>query len=185
MNKKIITGALLSTLSFAVLADNPSFDYIDLGYSNWDLDNSSSINGFEIKGSKLINDNFYIAGDVNRVTNDGNTLTVTTLGFGYKNNLSDVTSYFAELDYANLNSDLSSSNNGYEVTAGFRSMVMPNLELKGALEYLYTNSSARNKSNSAFVVGGVYNFTDTFSTYLDYKVDADLNRLAVGVRFNF
>ncbi len=180
MNKKILTGALLSTLSFAVLADNPSFDYIDLGYSNWDADNLSSIDGFELKGSTSINDNWYIAGDYNRVSRHGSSLSYSTLGFGYKNNFSDTSTFFAELDYANINPEFSSSSNGYEVTIGLRSMVTPQLELKGAVEYIDTDGS-----NTAFVAGAAYNFTDTIAAYLDYKVDSDLNRLGVGVRFNF
>lgn len=181
MNKKIIVGALLASMSCATFAQNPSFDYVDLGYSNWDPDNTSGISGFELKGSKTFTKNWYIAGDFNRISKNGNALSLTTLGVGYKNDFSDKSTFFAETDYAILNPDNIDSENGYEVTLGIRSMLTQKFELKGAVEYLDID----NDDTTSLVVGGVYNFNDTVSAYLDYKVESDLNRLGVGVRFNF
>ena len=181
MNKKILLGALLASISCTTLAQNPSFDYVDIGYTNWDPDNSSSIDGFELKGSKSFTDNWYIAGDYNRSSQGGNAVSLLTAGVGYKINFSDKSTFFAEADFAYLDADFFGSENGYELTTGIRSMLTNKFELKGALEYLDIN----NDSTTSLVVGGVYKFTDTVATYLDYKTASDVNRLAVGVRFNF
>ena len=181
MNKKIILGALLASISCASLAQNPSFDYVDLGYSNWNPDISSSLDGFELRGSKSLADNWYMAGDYNRVSKSGNTISLFTAGGGYKINFSESSTFFAEADYAHINADHFGSDNGFEVTTGVRSMVSSQLELKGALEYLDIN----NDTNTALILGGAYNFTDSIATYLDFKIDSDVIRTGVGVRFNF
>ena len=182
MKKTLLTGTLLSILSFGAIAETPSFNYVDLGYSNWDFDGAnSSIDGFELKVSRQINDMFYIAGDFNRLSNNGASVNLTTLGLGYMNNFSESTTFFAELDYANISPENSSSENGFEITTGIRSMLTPQFELKGAVEYL----SLDNDDITSLVVGGAYNFTDTFAVYADYKVESDLNRLGVGIRINF
>ncbi len=180
MNKKLI-GALISTLSFGAMADTPSFDYIDLGYSNWDTNNSGSINGFEFKGSKQLNEYLYIAGDYNRISESGSSLSIATIGLGYLNNFSDNSSFFAELDYANLDPESGSGENGYELTIGVRSMLSSNFELKGAVEYLDFDENG----TTSLVIGGAYNFTENMAAYIDYKHESDLSRGAIGIRFNF
>jgi len=183
MNKKTLVLALLSSLSLTVSAENPSFDYLDIGYSNWNLDGSSDkTDGFEFKGSLTINEFLYVAGDYTNISSFGLSVGFTTVGLGYKYNFTDTTTFFAELDYLNINPESGDSESGFEITSGVRSMVLPKLELKGAIEYLNTG---RNDDNTSLVVGGVYSFTDTFASYVDYKRDSDLQRWSIGLRFNF
>ncbi|MCB1586624.1 MAG: hypothetical protein KDI52_10100 [Xanthomonadales bacterium] len=182
MKKNILVSTLFALISVSAFAENPSFDYIDAGYSNWDPDGSiSKIDGFELKFSKSVNDNYYIAGDFNRVTQYGNALNFSTLGFGYMNAFSEKSTFFAELDYAYSDASPGTSENGFEFTTGVRSMVTEQFELKGAIEHLNFDGSDR----TSVVLGGVYSFNENFAIYLDYKFESDLNRMAAGLRYNF
>jgi len=181
MNKKIFAGAILSVLSFGAMADTPSFNYVEIGYANTDFDGLPDFSGFEIKASKELSDNWYVAGDYSDVSENGFSLQLTTLGFGYKNDFSASSSYFAELDYARLDADGGVDESGYEMTFGVRSMLNSEIELKAAIEYLDID----NDDTTSLVLGGAYNFTDNMAFYADYKYDSDVSRYGVGVRFSF
>jgi hypothetical protein len=180
MIKKLLTAAAFTVATFSAVAENPSFSYLDLGYANWDIDNAGDIDGFEIKGSGDINEHFYVAGDYTRLSESGVSIDLTTLGLGYKNNFSDTSTFFAEVDYASINPEFGSSEDGYEVTLGIRSMVTNKLELNGAVEYLDINGDS-----TSLVLGSAYNFTEKFGMYAHYKVESDINRYALGLRLNF
>lgn len=180
MNNKLLASAVLSILSFGAMADTPSFDNVEIGYANFDFD-GFDVTGFEIKGSKEISDDFYIAGDYADVSKSGNSLTLTTVGVGFKNDFSATSSFFAELDFARLDADGGVDENGYEVTFGVRSMLTEQLEVKAAVEYLDIDD----EDTTSLVLGGAYNLTDSVAVYADYKHESDLSRYGVGVRFNF
>lgn len=180
MIKKLLTVAALAVTTFSAVAENPSFNYLDVGYANWDFDNAGNVDGFEIKGSGEINENFYIAGDYTRISESGDDIDLATLGLGYKYNYTDSSTFFAELDYASLNPNFGGSESGYEVTVGVRSMITNEFELNGAVEYLDINGDS-----TSLVLGGAYNFTSNFGAYANYKFESDINRYAVGLRYNF
>jgi len=180
MNKKIIVGAVLSVLSFGAMADTPSFDNIEIGYTTVDFDFGFEPDGFELKGSKQISDDFYIAGDYSDVSDLGIDVSITTFGVGYKNDFSDTSSFFVELDYANVEIE-SFDEDGYELTLGVRSMINDQFELMGALEYLEIDG----EDTTYLVLGGAYDFTDSVAAYANYKYESDESRYSIGVRFNF
>jgi len=181
MKNKIFAGAILSVLSFGAMADSPSFNNLEVGYSNVDFDGLPDFSGFEIKGSKELSDNWYIAGDYTDVSEDGFSLKLTTLGFGYKNDFSPSSSFFAELDYARIDADGGFDESGYEMTFGVRSMLSSQFEVKAAVEYLDID----NDDTTSLVLGGAYNFTDNMALYADYKYESDVSQYGVGLRFNF
>jgi len=181
MKKKLFAGAILSVLSFGALADTPSFNNIEIGYSNIDFDGLPDFSGFEIKGSKELSENWYLAGDYTDVSEGGFSLSLTTFGFGYKNDFSDSSSYFAEIDYARLDADGGVDESGYEISFGVRSMLSNELELKAAIEYLDID----NEDTTYLVLGSAYNFTDNMALYADYKYESDVSEYGVGVRFSF
>jgi len=180
MNKKLIVGAVLSVLSFGAMADNPSFDNIEIGYVNFDFGGGLDPDGFELKGSKQISDNFYIAGDYADTSINGRDLSVTTFGVGYKNDFSDTSSFFVELDYANFDGE-GGDEDGFELTLGVRSMLTDKFEIKAGIEYLDID----NDDITSLFLGGAYDVTDSVAIYADYKYESDLSRYGVGVRFNF
>jgi len=42
MKKKIILSAILSVIPFTAMAETPSFDYFDIGYSSWNREESDA-----------------------------------------------------------------------------------------------------------------------------------------------
>jgi len=180
MNKKLLASAVLSILSFGAMADTPSFDNVEIGYANFDFD-GFDVDGYEIKGSKQISDDFYIAGDYTDLSENGASISLITIGFGYKNDFSSSSSFFAELDFARLDASGGLDENGYELTFGVRSMFTEQFEVKAAVEYLDID----NDDTTSLLLGGAYNFTDSVAVYADYKYESDLSRYGVGVRFNF
>jgi len=181
MNKKLLASAVMSVLSFGALADTPTYDYIEVGYSSFDFDGVPALTGFEIKGSHSLSDSFYVAGDHASVSKNGFDFSLTTVGLGFKMDVTDNASFFTELDYANINADGGLDEDGYELTAGIRSMLTEKLELKAAVEYLEID----NDDTTSFVFGAAYEINDSFAVYADYKLESDVDRIGLGVRFNF
>ena len=181
MNKKLLASAILSILSFGALAETPSFDNVEIGYSNFDPDGSADLSGYEIKGSKMISDNFYIAGDYTDVSKSGVSIDLTTFGLGYKIDFSDSSTFFTELDYARWDTNFGIDENGYELTVGVRSMLTQRFELKAVIEYLDID----NENETSLVLGGAYNLSNDVAFYADYKYDSDFSRYGVGLRYNF
>lgn len=181
MKKLLLSVVIASVLSTNAMAENPSFNYFDFGYSRWQIGNSIvKPDGFELKASKAINDQFYIAGDYTRISEDAH-VGLATLGLGYKYNFSESATLFTEVDYANLNPEYGNSENGYELTAGIRGMLTSNFELKGAVEYLNIDDN----DTTSFVAGAVYSFNENIAAYLDYKTESDLDRLSLGFRIYY
>ena len=104
-----------------------------------------------------------------------------TAGVGFKNDFSDTSSFFAEIDFARFDTNGGGSDSGYEMTFGVRSNITEKLELKGAIEYLDINDD----DTTYLVLGAAYNFTDRLAVYSDYKNESDSDRFSVGVRFRF
>ena len=181
MNKKLLASEVLSVLSFGVLADTPTYDYVEAGYSSVDFEGLPALTGFEIKGSHSLSDNFYVAGDHTNVSKNGFDLRLTTIGLGYNMDVTSNSSFFTELDYASIDADGAGNENGYEITTGIRSMLTEKLELKAAVEYLEID----NDDTTSFVFGAAYKIDDSFAVYADYKLESDLNRIGLGVRFSF
>jgi opacity protein-like surface antigen len=181
MKKTIIASAVLSLVSFGVMAENPSFDHVEIGFTEFDFDGLNEVDGFEIKASKELSNDFYVAGDWTRLSESGVDLDLLTVGLGYKNEFSQSSTFFSEIDFAKYKGDGGFDENGYQVTAGVRSMLSKQLELKAAIEYLDINDV----DTTTYVIGGAYNFNNAVALYADYSYESDLETYAVGVRYNF
>lgn len=183
MKKTIIASAVLSLLSFGAMAENPSFDNVEVGYTNFDMD-GIDMDGFELKGSKELSDNFYVKADYSLVTESGVDLSLTKIGVGFKNDFSNSSTFFSEVGYARADADSDFGGldeDGFEISAGIRSMLSNELEVKVAVEYLDIDG----EDMTSFVVGGAYNFTKNIAAYADYSYESDLSVYAVGLRYNF
>lgn len=178
MKKILLASAVLSLLSFGALAENPSFDNLEAGYTEFDFD-GFKVDGFEIKGSRSFSDNLYAAWDYSSVSDNGADLKLTTVGVGYKNDFSSDSTFFSELNYAKLDST-GFDDNGYEFTVGVRTMMTDRLELKAAVEYLDIDDDM-----TSMIVGGAYSVSDSLAFYADYKYESDLSRYDVGLRYSF
>ena len=181
MSKKLFASAILSVLSFGAMADGPSFNNVEVGYSNVDFDGIVDLSGFELKSSWELSDNWYLAGDYSDVSEGGFDMNLMSFGVGYKNHFSTNSAFFAQLEYAEMEADGGVDEDGYEVTFGIRSMVSEQVELKAAIEYLEID----NEDTTSLVLGSAYNFSDNIAAYAEYKYESDVSRYGVGLRFSF
>ncbi len=183
MKKTIIASAVLSVISFGAMAESPSFDNVEVGYTEFDFD-GADVDGFELKGSKLIADDFYLKGDIASLSESRLDWRLTKIGVGYKNDYSSTSSFFSEVSYARVDVDTDfddGDEDGFEVAAGIRSMLSDKLEAKAAIEYTDIDGD----DITSLVIGGAYNFTSNMAVYADYSYDSDVSAYAVGVKFNF
>jgi hypothetical protein len=189
MNKIAISCAILSIFSFAAQAESPSFNFVEVGYTDG-LD-SDSFDGFEVNANFELNESYYLnANYMNSNETDGGAkfdLTGYVFGFGYKNNFSKSSTFFTQFDYVKVEADMSfsgfsysDSENGLQVSAGVRSIVSENLELSAALKYIDVE-----ESDTLAKFGAVYNFTDQAGLYFNIDTDFHDGNYALGLRVSF
>ncbi len=180
--KKIFLATTLALSSSLAAAGNVSYDYIDLGYLDYD-----SADGFNVEFSTEFSEDFYGRIDYSDLNADfdGLDLSMTRLNFGYKTAFSSSTDFIAELGYEKIESDLgsflgSSDDDGFNVRVGLRGMAAKNFELGGFVSY----SDALESTD--VTVEGRYHFTPAFSMALELGNDEEFDEhYGVSLRFNF
>lgn len=164
-------------------AGGPSYTYADLGYLNLDVDGGGSIDGFGLRGSFAVNEQFHILAEYARVSDGPLSANTTTLAGGYSFPMAGTTDFVARLGFVNARAKafgFSASDDGWMAQAGVRSMVTPQFELNAFLTHTDVGGS-----DTAIGVGAAYHFSNNFGVVgnVDYS---DGDSLAfVGVRFSF
>ncbi len=185
MKKSLLSIALLSSLATGYAsAEEPSFNYVEGGYS--DIEESD---GFIVRGSFELNENIYITGSYNDVTDDefdtDIDLSLTTLGVGYKTLLSDTTALYAEINYidAEVDTDFgSASEDGHKAAIGVRSMVTDSTEIYSEI----ANANRLDFTETILTVGAKQYFTDNIGLFAEYsRNDFETDAYNVGVSFKF
>jgi hypothetical protein len=84
------------------MADTPTFGFVEGGYVS-NLGGPVDFDGFEIKGNMEISDNLYMTAGLTKTDVDTAffdlDIDVVSLGLGYKTDISDVSTLFAEAAY--------------------------------------------------------------------------------------
>lgn len=70
--------------------------------------------------------------------------------------------------------------NGFELSAGARGMVKPEIELRGALRY-----TDYEDSDTYFTLGGDYYFAPNFSAGLEIDLGGDYESMSIGAKYYF
>jgi len=109
------------------------------------------------------------------------------VGLGYKQDLSENSSFFTELNYLDAEIEASSapvnlddSDDGYSQGFGVRSMLTEQLELKA--EYSYVDFD---DSKNVFTLGADYALSDRLSAYVDVTIEDDATPHMIGARLSF
>jgi hypothetical protein len=205
MRNTLLTIALISaSLSSSVLADShisgetstvasPNWNYIQGSYASADVIGFEP-SGFAVNGSHLIGDNFFLMGDYNLLSEDvsGFDLDVDyaqlSLGLGYRYAVNSSSDVYVAVSYEDVTFELSgndsklkSSENGYGVQVGVRSMVTDNIELSGSLGMVSIDS----ESDTAYDLGANYFFNESFSAGVGYSSWDDIDITSLNVRYSF
>ncbi|NVJ66881.1 MAG: hypothetical protein HWE16_10350 [Gammaproteobacteria bacterium] len=173
--KKVFLATTLALTSGLALADNVSYDYLDIGYVDFD-----GADGFNFELSKEFDDNFYGRLDYTDLDGDfGGDFKATRLNLGYKTALSSSVDFLAELGYEDIDLGFA-DDNGYNARVGLRGMATSNFELGGYATYSDVLET------TDVTVEGRYHFNNQFSMALEVGNDEDLDEhYGVSFRFNF
>ena len=190
--KRTILASIIGALSLNAFAASPSYDFVKAGYVQADIEDAGDFepNGFQIQGFKSLNENVYLTGRYCQLSEDVSGVDIdldyVSAGIGYRYGLTQNTDFFGEVtyEYANLDVELDSisgeDDNGYGITAGVRSMLTEQFELRGAIRYIDIE-----EDDTAFEIGADYFFTPQFSFGATYVIADDVDLLGVSARYTF
>lgn len=187
--KALVGSCLLAAMPLAAqAADGMSYSYIDLGYSEIDIDSAPTGDGFGVRGSVGFAENFfafveYASWDFPAGL-DANT---TSIGLGGRLGVSDNVDLVGRVGYAEAEVSASGFGSadvdGYLLSAGVRGEVAEGFELEGHV--IYTDMGSSGGDDTSFAFGGRYFFTDNFAVGAEYQVGDDADTFFVGVRLAF
>ncbi|MFD3391159.1 outer membrane beta-barrel protein [Alteromonas macleodii] len=190
--KRTILASIFGALSLNTFAASPSYDFVKAGYVQADIEDAGDFepSGFQIQGFKSLNENVYLTGRYGQLGEDVSGVDIdldyVSAGVGYRYGLTQNTDFFGEVtyEYVNLDVELDSisgeDDNGYGITAGIRSMLSEQFELRGAIRYIDIEDN-----ETAFEIGADYFFTPQFSFGATYVIADDVDLLGVSARYTF
>lgn len=203
--KSIIAGLVAAALGCSagnVQAATPdiSWTYVSAGYAKATLKNIAGndvdMNGYQLKGSYSLSDNWYLHASYYDVSGDLPFLddiaglefeaSELQLGLGLRQAVSDNIDSFVEAAY--VRSDVgvvgfeNDSLNGFQAGAGVRYRVIPQLELLAALRY---NDGSDVDSSTYGDIAMRYRLTAMFDLYVNYQFDSEASLFGAGVVLNF
>lgn len=184
---------LILALSASASAQNFDYSYLTLGYGNTDFDAiSADGEGFILGGSyaftnKLHGFASYDAADLSSSTLlIGVDATRANAGIGYNTTMSDKLDMFARLSYEYVDLDGGVGNSiddtGFGFGVGLRFAASNNLELNAGINYVDYSDLG---DDTSLEVGGLYNFSDSFSLGLAAETSDEVTSFALSGRFYF
>lgn len=188
-----ICGLSLLALAAPTFAADISYNFIEAGYQEIDIDDDL-LGGFDVDGDGYgiggafeINENWFVAASYSTADFDfGVDLTEVSLGAGYHVPLTDNSDFFGTLSYvsAEVSADGFGSidEDGYAAAIGVRGMVGERLELNGSLGYVDLGDGG---DGTSFGAGLLYSFTDAFAVGFSLDIDEDITAYGIGVRLYF
>jgi Ax21 family sulfation-dependent quorum factor len=180
MKRSVLALALMAAIPFAQ-ASELSYSYLEGGYVNFDPKGFSSQNGWGLRGSAALSDNFHVFGGYDRVRLRVGPLRENVdlwrLGLGYNLSISDMSDLVARVAYEDLDGD-----DGWSVEVGLRAALAPSFE--GFIGLGYADSS--DFSGEAYLaLQGQYKFNRNWGLVADAKIGEDGRQYFIGPRFSF
>jgi hypothetical protein len=196
---------LLSTTALAIFAsgtafadDTPVYDYVSVNYlsANYDDDDFLGVDyeptGFQIEGSKLITENFYVIGSYDRLGEDYNIggqrvdVDVDTwrAGVGFLFPLSRTSHLFVEPAWVRLEGEsdgFTAEEDGYGVKAGINQVISNTFHVKGYANYVDVDDV----DDTTFGVEGRVLFTENWHGIAGIEGNGDGTVFKLGASFAF
>ncbi len=172
----------------SVLAESPSYDYVEVGYVKADIDDLDiDGDGFGIGGSFGFSENWFMFADYADLGFDFD-IDVNTfdVGFGYHYPMSDTVDLAVSAAYVSAEAEsagFSEDDDGYALKALVRGMVNDAFELNGGINYVDFGGSSG--SDTSFEAGALFSFTENvaFGGRVDFADEG--NTYEIGLRFYF
>lgn len=184
------SSLILVLLVFSASASAEGFDYnyFSLGYGTMEFDDVNvDGDGFGLAGSYAINEDFHVfAGYQSAGLDFGIDASTFGAGIGYNTELSPVVDAFARLSYQYVELDAPGlggvDDNGLGFGLGLRFAASDVLELNAGIDYVDLSDSG---DDTAFSLGGLYDFTDSFALGLGGSWSDDVSSYTLSGRFYF
>jgi hypothetical protein len=194
MKKNLLAPVLGAALCATLAAPLPalaqesvralSYTYADGRLVLWDTDGGGNLDGVRLGGSARLNPDLFAVGNLTLVGDTGYDLTVLDFGLGFRHPLSSRTDLvaiggvvFAEVDAGASDND----DSGISLTGGVRSMVGPQFELGGYLNY----ADYLGDGDLLLTGEGLLHVTRELSLAASLGISDDYNVLTLGARWNF
>ena len=187
--KRLLTAFAALLLATPALAQDLSYNFVQLGYQSIELDAGPfdvDGDGFVLSGSFEIADQFHVFGGYGTADFDFDVdLTELSLGLGFNTPIADNTDLVASIAYVEADVDTngfgSADENGYGASVGLRSMIAPNFELAGSINYVDLGDS----DDTSFDAAGWYYFNDNVAGGVGLGFGDDVTSYGIAVRVFF
>ena len=176
---------LLAAAPIAAQAEDMSYSFIDLGYSELNFDGGPTGDGFGVRGSIGFAENFFGFADYQSLDFSLGDLDIYSIGLGGRMEIAESVDLVGKVGYlkADVSSDgLSGDESGYLVSAGVRARPASQFELEGNVIYRDFGSGS---DDTAVAVAARYFFTDMFAIGAEYEMSDDQDIWFAGVRLSF
>ncbi|HLU62633.1 MAG TPA: outer membrane beta-barrel protein [Gammaproteobacteria bacterium] len=181
----IICGTLaLVAAPLAFAQDEIDYQYVDLAYVDNELGNID-YDGIGLRGSMPLNQDIYVAAELAVTSGDVPLVgdidrSDLALGIGYHFPIYRNTDFVAQVDYLNIDLDELGDDDGVRLQAGVRSKVAPELELRGALQYVDVTDS-----DVGINLGAQYHFGSQWAAFVELNEGDEMSGYMIGARYGF
>ncbi|MDR6982882.1 putative porin [Rheinheimera pacifica] len=209
--KSIIAGLALTALgcsAFTVKANTSNigwkqaaksdinWNYVGAGYAKATIKNIGpddiDLDGYQLNARYLLSDNLYLHASYYDVSGDVGVADIEleaselVVGLGLRQAVAKNIDSFIEAGYVRSEMEVVSFEkrtfNGFQASAGFRYLVIQDLELSAALRY---NDSSGSDSSTFGDISARYRVTPMIDLYINYQFDSDASLLGTGIALNF
>ena len=186
--QRILVAAALTALAVPVLGAEPRYNFVEGSYASAEIDDSGGNldgDGFGIAGSFEIGDQLHLfAGYRNFDFDFGADLDEWTAGLGWHPELTDTTDLVFELGYVSAEAaafGFSASDDGFRASLGVRSMLSPQFELAGGLNY----TDVGDGDDTSISAEGWYNLNESLAIGGGAEFGNDTTIYGIGLRWYF
>lgn len=176
----------------AARADDISYNYLDVGYAQVDIDDySEDADGFLLRASFEITPNVFIFGGYSDLSVDVDgfgfdvDLKEYDMGAGYAWPVGRSSSLYGTLRYVSAEAEalgVGLDDDGYGAALGLRTRPAPSLELETFVDYVDLDDSG---DDTSIGLAGRYFFTPQFALALEAQFSDDATAYGLGFRWHW
>lgn len=192
MRKSLVAGAIAALLAGPALADGFSYNNIELGFVDTEIEDFDEFgdiegDGLSIGGSVEFGPGIHGFGKVTGLEfEDILDVGMLSLGLGFNHSLAPQLDLFSGISYERLKFEYDGFDDiveeGYGLTAGLRGRIGERIELSAGLKYADYGDDL---DDTTVMLGGRYYFTRNFAAGLDYNENDDGDTWILSLRYDF
>lgn len=176
----ILAAALAAPLA-ASAADDLSYSYIEGGYYRADVDGFDHEDGYGLRGSAALGENFHLFAGWDNLDYDGFDIGQQRIGVGYNTAINDKVDFVGRVSYERIDIEDFDDADGYGAEVGVRASFSPHFE--GGAGVRYTN--VEHNGDTSLVLNAQYKFNPTWGIVAEAQINNDANAVFVGPRISF